>query len=251
MTTRACHRYHRDVRSRRSWVLALFTLAISACAHGATSSAPTTSLPPTEVHAQVVTTVGATAAAGSTGVPGLTAHDPLCAAWAAFVGTVQALGIAASFGGLSSEQFAALELQAAPRLGEVAAAIDASLPPELASEHAVVVDQRIGPYARRAKRALDVLTAAGVTTDEISTLTSAWQSALLQRDPVAPVLAVPPAAAELRAKVDAAAATYDKDVTPFAQDPSLVVDGITTPLTDAYLVAHCPDLVSSGVGDAL
>ncbi|MEY2400600.1 MAG: hypothetical protein QOJ08_711, partial [Ilumatobacteraceae bacterium] len=38
---------------------------------------------------------------------------------------------------------------------------------------------------------------------------------------------------------------------PFAQDPSLVILGVESPLTDAYLVAHCPDLASSGVGDAL
>ena len=195
--------------------------------------------------------MAATAASEPTGVPGLTATDPLCAAWAAYVGTVQALGIAASFGGLSSERFAALELEAAPRLVEVAASIDASLPPELASERTVVTELRIGPYARRAKSAVDALTAAGVTPDELSTLSSTWQSALLERDPQAPVLSVPPIAADLQAKVDAAAAAYDKVVTPFAQDPSLVVDGVKMPLTGAYLVAHCPDLASSGVGDAL
>ena len=44
---------------------------------------------------------------------------------------------------------------------------------------------------------------------------------------------------------------YDKARTPFAQDPSLAIDGVETPLTDAYLAVHCPDLASSGVGDAL
>src|SRR5258706_14287827 len=131
MTTRACHRYHRPVRSRRWCLLALVMPMIAACAESGASSAPTTSLPPAEVRAQDTTTLVATAPE-PTGVPGLTATDPLCAAWAAYVGTVQALGIAASFGGLSSEQFAALELQASPRLVEVASAIDASLPPELA-----------------------------------------------------------------------------------------------------------------------
>ena len=232
-------------------MLALVTMAISACSESATSAVPTTSLPPAEVHAPVTSTVAATAEPEPTGVPGLTATDPLCAAWAAYVGTVQALGIAASFGALSSEQFAALELRAAPRLVEVAAAIDGSFPAELDSEHAAVIDQRIGPYARRAKSAVDVLTAAGVTSDELSTLSSTWQSALITRDPQAPVLSVPPIAADLQAKVDAAAAAYDNVVTPFAQDPSLVVDGVKTPLTDAYLAAHCPDLSSSGVGDSL
>jgi hypothetical protein len=232
-------------------LLALVAPMIAACAESGASSAPTTSLPPAEVRAQDTTTLVATAAPEPTGVPGLTATDPLCAAWAAFVGTVQALGIAASFGGLSSEQFAALELQASPRLVEVAAAIDASLPTELASERTVVTEQRIGPYARRAKSAVDALTTAGVTPVELSTLSSTWQSALLERDPEAPVLAVPPIAADLQAKVDVAAASYDKVVTPFARDPSLVVDGVEMPLTEAYLVAHCPDLASSGVGDSI
>lgn len=184
-------------------------------------------------------------------MPGLDAPDPLCAAWAAYVGTVQALGIAESFGGLSSQQFAALELTAAPRLVDVAAEIASSLPTELASERDVVTEQRIGPYARRAKSAVEALTAAGVTPDELKTLGSTWQAALIARDPQAPVLSVPPVAAGLQAKIDAAAAVYDSVVTPFAHDPSLVVDGVKIPLTDAYLAAHCPDLASSGVGDAI
>lgn len=249
MTTRACHRYHRDVRSRRWWLLAIVTATASACADSARTSPPTTSLPPAEVHAPI--TITTTAAPGPTGVPGLNAPDPLCAAWAAYVGTVQALGIAASFGALSGQQFAALELQAAPRLVEVAATIDQSLPAELDSERAVVVDQRIGPYARRAKSAVDALTAAGVTPADLTALSATWQSALLARDPEAPVLSVPPVAADLQAKVDAAAGAYDQVITPFPQDPSLVVDGVKTPLTDAYLTTHCPDLSSSGVGDAI
>ena len=232
-------------------MLALVTMTISACSEAATSAVPTTSLPPAEVHAPVTSTVAATAGPEPTGVPGLTATDPLCAAWAAYVGTVQALGIAASFGALSSEQFAALELRSSPRLVEVAAAIDGSFPPELSSERAAVIEQRIGPYARRAKSAVDALSDAGVTTDEVSTLSSTWQSALLARDPHAPVLSVPPLAADLQARIDAAAVAYDKVVTPFAQDPSLVVDGVETPLTDTYLAAHCPDLSSIGVGDAV
>jgi len=232
-------------------VLGLVTLMISACAESATSSAPTTSLPPAEVHAESTSTVADTEAPEPSGVPGLDAPDPLCAAWAAYVGTVQALGIAESFGGLSSEQFAALELRAAPRLVDVAAEIVASLPPELAGERTVVNEQRIGPYARRAKSAVEALTAAGVTPDELDTLSSTWQTALLGRDPNAPVLSVPPIAAGLQAKIDAAAAAYDRVVTPFAQDPSLVVDGVKMPLTVAYLAAHCPDLASSGVGDAI
>jgi hypothetical protein len=55
----------------------------------------------------------------------------------------------------------------------------------------------------------------------------------------------------LQAKLDAAGRAYDKAVTPFADDPSLVTEGVDTPLTDGYLSVHCPDLASIGVGDAL
>jgi hypothetical protein len=199
----------------------------------------------------VAQTVLVTAAPEPTGVPGLDAEDPFCSVWAAYVGTLQALSIAASFGGLPSDQFAAVELVSTPRLVEVAAAIDASWPSELAAERTVVLDKKIGPYARRASRGVDFLRAAGVSDAELVTLGAAWQQALSVRDPQATVIEPSPVAADLQAKLDEAAAAYDSEVTPFAQDPSLVVDGVETPATDAYLVTHCPDLASSGVGDAL
>ncbi len=182
---------------------------------------------------------------------GLAATDPFCSAWAGYVGTLQALGVAASFGDLSSEQFAALELTAAPRLVEVAAAIDALWPAELVAERSIAIDQRIGPYARRASRGVDALRAAGVTEADLAGLGSVWQSALLGRDPEVPVIEVPAVSAGLQVKLEVAASAFDTAVTPYAQDPSLVVDGVATPATDAYLVAQCPDLASSGVGDAL
>jgi hypothetical protein len=193
----------------------------------------------------------AAAASEPTGVPGLTADDPFCSAWAGYAGTLQALGIAASFGDLSSDRIAALELIAASRLVEAVAAIEGSWPSELDGERRLVTDKRIGPYARRAQAAVDALTDAGVTTAELATLSSTWQSALMARDPEDPVIDVPSITDDLQAKVDAAAVAFDEARTPFAHDPSLATDSVETPLTDAYLVAHCPDLASSGVGDAL
>ena len=234
-------------------MLAIATLLVAGCSSTGSSgrAVATTSVPPAEVSHQATTTVASSASAEPTGVPGLAAADPFCAAWAGYVGTVQALGIAASFGDLTSDRFAALELVAAPRLVEVAAAIDASWPVELATEHTVVIEQRIGPYSRRAARGVEALVAAGVSATDQSTLSTVWQTALQRRDPQVPVLELPPIAGDLQTKVDAAAVAYDNAVTPFAQDPSLVVDGVENPATDAYLASHCPDLVSSGVGDAL
>jgi hypothetical protein len=239
------------VVSRRWWWLTLATSVLSACTQTPASVQPTTSLPPAEVHPRTTATTPVTAAPQPTGVPGLTAADPFCSAWAGYVGTLQALGTAASFGGLTSDGFAMLELAAAPRLVEAAAAIDQAWPPELSSERDVAIEQRIGPYTRRAQHAIDALTNAGVTAAELGTLSADWQKALLARDPNTPVIELPPQAADLQAELDAAAATYNAAVTPFAQDPSLVVDAVETPETDAYLLAHCPDLASSGVGDAI
>lgn len=167
------------------------------------------------------------------------------------MGTVQALGVAASFGDLSSEQLAVLELTSTPYLVKAADSIGGSWPVQLESERTSVIEQRIGPYARRARRGVDALDGAGVTPAELSALSSAWESALTTRDPRSPVLAVPSVAATIQVKVDAVATAFDSEITPFAQDPSLVVDAVDTPLTDAYLAAHCPELAASGVGDAL
>jgi hypothetical protein len=152
---------------------------------------------------------------------------------------------------VQGSEFAALELAAAPRLVELAAEIDAAWPSELAGERDVVVDRRLGPYARRAQRGVDALRAGGVTDAELATLSSAWQAALTSRDQASPVIDLPAAADALRTKLDAAAVAHDAAVTPFSRDPSLIVDGVDAPVTDAYLAAHCPDLASSGVGDAL
>jgi hypothetical protein len=231
------------VASRRWWWLTLAALVSSGCS--ATERSAETSTPAGTSPAPSLT------GTDPTGVPGLTVDDPFCSAWAGYVGTLQALGIAASFGDLPSTQFAALELTAAPRLVEVAAAIDALWPVELVAERSIVIDQRIGPYARRASRGVDALRAAEVTDAELGVLRSDWHAALLGRDPEVPVIEVPAVSADLRAKLEVAARAFDSAVTPYAQDPSLVVDGVATPASDAYLVDHCPDLASSGVGDAL
>ena len=226
-------------------------LMLGACTQASPSADPTTSLPPSELPSSATDALAGSAAPEPTGVPGLTAADPLCALWAGYVGTVQALAVAGSFGSLNSEQLASLELTSAPYLVEVAAAIEQSWPAELEPDQETVIEQRIGPYARRAGRAVDALVAAGMTTASLSELSTAWRSALATSDPRSPVIAVPPVSAQVQAELDAAATEYDKTVTPFAQDPSLVVDALDTSLTDAYVGARCPDLATSGIGDAL
>lgn len=226
-------------------------LLVCGCSQSAPSAAPTTSSPPAEVLRPTVVATLPAAPPEPTGVPGLDAPDPFCSTWATYVGTLQALGTAAAFGGIPPEAMVAIEMAAAPRLVEVAAAIDGAWPAELAAEHSAVIEQRIGPFARRAQRAVDALRAAGVTAEELTTLSSAWQTALQHRDPGSPVIALVDVDAALQAKVDAAGRAFDAAATPYGDDPSLVVEGVAAPSTTAYLAAHCPDLAASGVGDAL
>lgn len=254
MTSRACHRYDRVVASRRWCSVALAALLVPACTQTDPSARPTTSIPPAEVpQASNGTTPAIVPIAPTepTGIPGLTAGDPFCSTWASYIGTIQVLGTAAAFGDLPGDEFATLELTAAPHLLDDAVAIGASWPQELTTERDLVIEQRIGPYARRAQRGVEALRDAGVDTTELDALRTTWEAALFARDPALPVIDIPAIAADLGAKLAAAGSAYNVAFTPFAQDPSLVVDGVATPATDAYLGAHCPDLASSGVGDAL
>src|SRR4051794_25827630 len=255
MTARACHRYDRGVASRALLCLTLLMLMAPACSNTGSSTGATTSAPPDAQIARdtiaAPTSVATTSVPDATGVPGLAATDPFCAAWATYAGTLQALGVAGSFGGLSSDELAVLELRAAPRLVEAARTIAATWPAELAAERDLVLERRVGPYARRAQHGVDALVDAGVTPDELGALGSSWQQALSTRTQADAVMNLSPLDSALQPRLEAAAAAFDAAITPFASDPSLMVDSVESPLTDAYLAAHCPDVASSGVGDAL
>jgi len=234
--------------------LALLMVMSSACSDAGSSAVPTTTSTPPDVGIAPATTLAAVATTNvpdPTGVPGLGATDPFCAAWAAYAGTVQALGVAGSFGGLSVDQLAVLELRAAPGLVEAAVSIAASWPAELEPERDLVVEHRVGPFARRAQKAVDALTGAGVTSADLAALSASWRQALSTRAEADAVIDLPAVDPALESRLEGAAAAFNAAVTPFGSDPSLVVDSVATPLTDAYLAAHCPDVASSGVGDAL
>jgi len=184
-------------------------------------------------------------------VPGLDAADPFCSAWAVYSGTLQAIGVGGAFGGLTNAEVARLELLASPALSDAVGGIGNRWPSDLVSERTPVLADLIGPYNRRAAKAMDALRAAGVSDDELAQLRVVWLDALRTRSGEDPVITVAPLGGELEAKVQAAALAFDGSVTPFADDPSLQVGSVTTPLTDAYLAEHCPDLASSGVGDTI
>ena len=253
--------------SARIPVISLVALLVLSACSDASSVSSTSSAPDQSVDVSVdasrdVTTVVAAApdstvapvatpAPEPTGVPGLDDVDPYCAAWAAYSGSVQAIGVADAFGQLASLDVAALELVAASSINEAVDVISANWPGELAEERSIVREELLGPFARRATKAIDALRAAGVTDDELAELRTTWLAALAARDPGEPVIEFAPLPAELAAKLDVAAAAFDLEVTPFVDDPSLIVESVVTPLTDADLSTRCPELASSGVGDAV
>ena len=173
-----------------------------------------------------------------TGVPGLDSEDSFCAAWSRFGGSWQVIQVAANFAPDRSV-VPAMEVVAAP---VVTAAYDAMLdawPDELADEREAVADGYFGPLDRRAETALDALTAAGATADDLAAIGGAWEAALAARQPDDPVV-TPELAEEQRAIVDAAAADFDARLVGFVDDPSMRIT-VETPRTDAYLATACPD----------
>src|SRR3954449_12504843 len=94
MTARACHRYDRGVASRALLCLTLVMLMAPACSNTGSSARATTSAPPdAQIPPDTIVapaTVPTTSVSDATGVPGLAATDPFCAAWAAYAATLQA-----------------------------------------------------------------------------------------------------------------------------------------------------------------
>jgi len=238
-------------------VAALSLAACSSGGDGADGTSPTTTVAAGASTSVTATsdTSGATSAptlpGEGVGVPGLDDPDAFCAAWAAYSGTVQAIGVAQAFGGLSSVELARLEVAAAAALVAAVDAIGANWPSALVGERSEVLANLVGPFGRRAQRSLSMLLDAGATDLEVEQFVQLWNEALRTRLPDEPVIALAPLPSELDELVRSVAQRFDAAVTPFAQDPSLDVSSVQTPLTDAYLAQQCPDLASSGVGDAV
>ena len=182
---------------------------------------------------------------------GLDDADPFCSDWAVYSGTLQAVGVAGAFGDVGSADIAGLEVVAAASVTDAIDGIGSRWPSELTAERAVVLDDLLGAFGRRAEKALAALRNAGASDADIEQLRSAWDAALRSRDPEQPVIDVPSQSAALATIVASAATAFDAAATPFADDPSLQVDTVQAPLTDHYRAAHCPDLASSGAGDAV
>ncbi|MFM2183569.1 MAG: hypothetical protein RJB61_1863 [Actinomycetota bacterium] len=175
--------------------------------------------------------------------------DELCGGWDAYGATL--LALTANAGG---DGAAELEIVSAAALVDAIEQIGARWPAELVGERSVVLSDLVGPYLRRAQKALDALAAVGASDDDVRVLALAWREALAARPEAAAVGVLPdPLAwldavvvpADLRGLVDAAVQQFTSQVTPFAGDPTLpgrraLVQADGAPRTEAYLSANCP-----------
>ena len=178
------------------------------------------------------------------GVPGLDSLDQFCSSWSRFGGSFQVISVASAF--LSADPAAAfaIEVAASPVVSDSFERLLAAWPDELASEFHTVADT---VFAARAAAAEATLTAAGVTEADVIELTGAWISALAQRDPTTPEVALE-LPANLQSLVETAAADFAADHPTVFADPELVNE-VETPLTDQYLAVSCPDQGSLAGGE--
>ncbi len=228
-------------------------LSLVACADVTAGPTTTTSVGTvlTTIPASVDTAGDSVPETGSVGVPGLDDPDAFCAAWAVYGGTLQAIGVAQAFGGLSSLEVARLEVVASAALVASVDAVGRHWPADILGDQSVVLTNLVGPYGRRAQKALTMLTDAGATELQLQQFRQLWDDALRSRRADEPVITLAPLPSELEDLVKVVAAQFDAAVTPFADDPSLNVDSVEVPRTYTYLAEHCPDLASSGLGDAV
>ncbi|MFM8310727.1 MAG: hypothetical protein ACKOAZ_02375 [Ilumatobacteraceae bacterium] len=176
------------------------------------------------------------------------ALDEFCDGWDAYGATLLALTAGAESAGTAE-----LEVVSAAALADAIEQIGARWPAELVGERSLVLSDVVGPYLRRAQKALDALDEAGASADDVRVLALAWRKARASRpgtstgespDPLAwlEALQVP---ADMRGLVDAAVDRFMARVPPFAADPTLpgrraLVQSDGAPRTEAFLSANCP-----------
>lgn len=171
-----------------------------------------------------------------------------CTAWSDY-----AVTIAAFASTTDDERVRRLEIVAADHLIAAIDGIGAHWPFDLVAERSTVLTDLVGPYSRRARKALVALAAVGATGDDLAELRLVWHDLVAEMAAGASVpdrLRVPAAMDRL---VDAAVASFAAAVTGFDADPTLgdrrrLLDPIEAPLTEAYLVANCPSVPGLGVG---
>jgi hypothetical protein len=245
----ACH----DDRVRRVALL-LFLLApvVAACsdsdddAVSGSASAPADASPVSSdlgasAPAPLPTTVPPPPSAPppETGVPGLDSTDAFCAAWSRYAGSFQVVAVASSFLIDEPQRAFELEVAAADVVMRAFADMESAWPAALEAEREAGLVATFQPFATRAGTAVELLVGAGADPVVIDSISAAWFDALSTRNPDNPDVAVA-LGPEAAGFVAAAAEQLSTTLPPIYADPALVTD-VATPLTDAYLLANCPD----------
>jgi hypothetical protein len=213
----------------------------------ATTTTTTTTTSTTQ--ADVTTTIAEPiATVPEQGVPGIDSDDPFCRGWSEFAGSFQALTFA-SFAGSDPFAGARLEVIAAAAVTAAAQTLDDGFPDSITDERNVFVDEVIGPFARRAGRAVDALRSEGLTAGDLDVLGDAWLLTLVEGGVDDPelVVAVP---TDLAGAVDAATVAFSANVPPISADPSLITEA-NAPATLRYLAERCPDQGTLAGNDAI
>ena len=216
-------------------VAATATTGATTEASAATTAASTAA--PTTQEAAASTSEATIATVPDEGVPGIDSDDPFCRAWSEFAGSFQALTLVASFGDPATA--ARFEVVASGAVTTAVAGLAAEFPAEVRSEQAVFLDELIGPFARRAERAVDELDAAGATAAQIDALGDAWLAALAESGIDDPAITVV-VADDLESPLGDAVVVFAANVPPIPADPSLITEA-QAPATLAYLAENCPD----------
>jgi hypothetical protein len=170
------------------------------------------------------------------GVPGIDSEDPFCRAWSEFAGSFQALAFASALDAANATE---REVLAAAAVVDAARTLDETFPDPVVAERELFVDEVIGPFARRAARAVAELRSVGVADDGLSRLAAVWLSALATTDAEDREVAIE-TPADLADAVAAAATSFAEDVPPIVADPSLITDA-DAPATFGYIAEQCPD----------
>ena len=182
-------------------------------------------------------------------MPGIDSEDAFCRGWGEFAGSFQALALVSSLGA-DPVRAARLEVVASAAVLAAARSLDEAFPDDdVADERPVFVDGVIGPFTRRAARASDALTSAGLSGGELGRLGDLWLTALGDAGVDDPEIAVE-VPRGLADDVDAAVGVFVATVPAISEDPSLITVA-ATPATFAYLAERCPDQGILGGNDAI
>lgn len=172
---------------------------------------------------------------------------PLCDAWTGYAATVAALAA------VPDDRVALVEIVSAVFLDDAVAAIGDAWPTALVAERSAVLTDLVGPYSRRARKAVAALADSGASMADLAELRLVWREVvtdLASGGALPDRIAVPALLSDL---VDAAVATFAAAVTPFSLDPTLgdrrrLLDPLRAPLTERYLERWCPGAVGLGTG---